>query len=44
MAITGIKRSRSTRSGPVVDWRSSINEDFRAFGARRKLGDIDCRR
>ncbi|UCF76652.1 MAG: haloacid dehalogenase type II [Betaproteobacteria bacterium] len=29
--------------GTVVDWRTSINDDFRAFGRRKRLGNIDWR-
>jgi len=27
--------------GTVVDWRTSVNNDFRAFGRRKRLGNID---
>jgi len=37
MTINGIKALTFDTFGTVVDWRSSIFADFRAFGRRRKL-------
>jgi 2-haloacid dehalogenase len=37
MAINGVQALTFDTFGTVVDWRSSIIADFRAFGGRRKL-------
>jgi len=39
--IPAIKALTFDTFGTVVDWRTSINRDFRAFGQRKKLGNID---
>ncbi len=39
--IKGIKALTFDTFGTVVDWRTSINRDFRAFAKRRKLRDTD---
>ena len=40
MAIAGIKALTFDTFGTVVDWRRSINYDFRAFARRKKLRDV----
>jgi 2-haloacid dehalogenase len=40
MAIAGIKALTFDTFGTVVDWRTSINSDFRAFARRKKLRDV----
>ena len=39
--MRGIKALTFDTFGTVVDWRTSINRDFRAFAKRRKLPGID---
>ena len=39
--MRGIKALTFDTFGTVVDWRTSINRDFRAFAKRRKLQGID---
>lgn len=41
MMIPAIKALTFDTFGTVVDWRTSINDDFRAFGRRKKLETID---
>ncbi len=41
MTITAIKALTFDTFGTVVDWRTSINNDFRAFGRRKKLSGVD---
>lgn len=39
--IPPIKALTCDTFGTVVDWRTSINDDFRAFSRRKRLGNID---
>lgn len=40
MSVAGVKALTFDTFGTVVDWRSSIIEDFRAFGIKKRL-DLD---